>query len=419
MPNLEHTQADSQTADPSDLALLILFGGSPTEHDVSKASGSAIYEAAKNRYGRIELVGITTAGKWVEGSAENTVDNISGAATGNASGNAPAASQALKSVLSLTHKKIKPAKFLAKLKAEHGKNLVVFSALHGPGGEDGTIQSFLDSMQISYVGSGPAACANCINKITAKQILAKNDIAGAPYLAFARKSAADKKNAHKIKFWRKRKGAAESGFLLQLAEGNLLAGEIINEDSQLILKPASLGSSAGITLVNGISELDSAFAAIAHLDTHFLLEPYISGREIECAVLQVPNAGSDAAKPSYIAPLPGEVIPSGPIYSYGEKYETNSAQLKAPAELTEDIASQIRDLAVKSCRVLGVEGLARVDFFYTDSGKILINEINTMPGFTAISMYPRLFQAMGIQLPELLDRLVSLALSRPGADLGV
>jgi len=178
----------------------------------------------------------------------------------------------------------------------------------------------------------------------------------------------------------------------------------------VFVKPARAGSSLGITKVKGPADLEAAIEEARRHDPKVVVEGMITGREIECAVLESPNGRPPATS------LPGEivVVRGHEFYDFEAKYLDESAvQLVCPADLSEEVTHRVREMAARTFEVLGCEGLARVDFFVTDDGEIIVNEINTMPGFTPVSMYPRMWQQTGLSYPELVDRLLRLALSRP------
>jgi len=251
----------------------------------------------------------------------------------------------------------------------------VFPILHGPFGEDGTIQGFLKLADIPFVGSGVLGSAAGMDKDVMKRLLRDAGIPIGKFLTF-------KNHEHSPSF-------AEIEAVLGIP---------------FFVKPANMGSSVGISKVNNESAYASALKDAFLYDTKILMEEFIPGREIECAVL-----GNEEP----IASIPGEVIPSHDFYSYDAKYlDENGAALEIPAKLDDKTAKQIRELAVKVFQVLCCEGLSRVDFFLKKNGEIIVNEINTMPGFTKISMYPKMWEASGISYTELITRLIELAIAR-------
>lgn len=252
---------------------------------------------------------------------------------------------------------------------------VVFPLVHGPTGEDGTIQGLLEMAELPYVGAGVLASALCMDKSAAKEVLQFHRI---PQVR-----------------WRTARVDEISAPFLDDVESSL--------GYPIFVKPANLGSSIGISRAKDRGELAAAVELAARYDDFVLLEEAVVGREIEVAVL-----GNDAPEAS----LPGEIVSSDGFYDYEEKYLNDRAKLLIPAPLSDDETAAVQHAALQAFRALRVEGMARVDFFYDDQGRFLVNEVNTIPGFTPISMYPKLWEASGVPSAELLDRLVALAIER-------
>jgi D-alanine-D-alanine ligase len=252
---------------------------------------------------------------------------------------------------------------------------VVFPILHGPFGEDGTVQGLLKLAGVPFVGSGILGSAVGMDKEMMKRLLREADLPVGRFLVF---------RAHHAN--------------LHFAD---VAGKL---GLPLFVKPANLGSSVGVNKVASEADFRHAVAEAFQYDRKILVEAFIEGREIECSVL-----GNDDP----IASVPGEVIATHDFYSYEAKYiDENGAALEIPAQVSAETARTIQDLAVKVFTTLGCEGLARVDFFLRPDGEVIVNEINTMPGFTSISMYPRLWEASGMPYAALIDRLIQLAIER-------
>jgi D-alanine-D-alanine ligase len=252
----------------------------------------------------------------------------------------------------------------------------VFPALHGPGGEDGTIQGLLECIGIPYVGADVPASAACIDKLVFKDLMAR---AGIPQVAYA--GITDRR-------WR--------------AEPDAVLSELEALALPVFVKPARLGSSVGIAKVSDAAELPAALdAAFAH-DPRVIVEAMASGLAVECSVL----GGEEP-----VTSLPGEIVIESEWYDYEAKYVPGGMDLVVPARISEEATERVRALAVEAFRRVGCWGLARADFF-VDGERVLVNELNTMPGFTATSVYAKLFEASGVPYPELLDRLVALALER-------
>jgi D-alanine-D-alanine ligase len=256
---------------------------------------------------------------------------------------------------------------------------VVFPALHGPMGEDGTVQGMLELAGVPYIGSGVVGSAVAMDKAITKTILAQAGLPQLPWRLVTRKE------------WHQ----DPTGVAAWIAE---------SIGFPCFAKPANLGSSVGISKVKGPEDLHDAMQLAAHHDRRIVVEQGVTGREIEIAVL-------GNAEP--IASVAGEIVPHGEFYDYNAKYVDDTAELVIPARIDGDMLGYMQNLAVDAFQALDLAGLARVDFFIEkDTDKVFINEVNTIPGFTSISMYPMLWEASGVPLPELVERLVQLALER-------
>ncbi len=252
--------------------------------------------------------------------------------------------------------------------------------MHGPNGEDGTIQGLLTLRQIPYVGSGVLGSAVGMDKIAMKTAFARAGLPQVNYLGVSR-----------AQIW---SSPCVFPKLCDQIEETL--------DYPCFVKPANLGSSVGIAKVRSRNELESALDNAASYDRRIVIEEGVIAREVECAVL-----GNDHPKASVI----GEISFTSDFYDYETKYKSGLAQLHIPAKLSNTVAEQIQEMALQAFKAVDAAGLARVDFFYVEAtGEVLINEINTLPGFTATSMYPQLWQATGIDFPQLVDKLITLAL---------
>jgi len=253
---------------------------------------------------------------------------------------------------------------------------VIFPAVHGPYGEDGTLQGLCMMYQVPFVGPGVLSSSMCMDKEVMKRLLEQRGIPGPRYLALHHRP----KNRSDL-------GQVRSTLGLPL-----------------FVKPANLGSSVGVTKVEAIEDLGKALSHAWQFDDKAIVEEFVEGREIECSVL-----GNEEP----IASVPGEIIPKHAFYSYDAKYrDPEGADLKIPADLPQSVSAKVRDLAVRSFIALEGEGMARVDFFVRPDGTVLVNELNTIPGFTNISMYPKLWEASGIPSRELVHRLIQLAIER-------
>jgi D-alanine-D-alanine ligase len=261
---------------------------------------------------------------------------------------------------------------------------VAFPVLHGPFGEDGTVQGLLELLDVPYVGAGVLASSLCMDKIVFKDVLAA---AGVPQVAYA---------AVRERRWRADPGAVR--------------GELASLGFPLFVKPARLGSSVGIAKVGGGDELDDALEAAFGHDPLVIAEAFSPGTEVECAVIGLYEAE---------ASVPGEIVLIGGAewYDYEAKYAEGGVRLQVPARIPGDAVEEVRRLAVETFLRVGCAGLARVDFFVED-GRVLVNELNTLPGMTPTSAFPKLWEAAGVPWPEACDRLVALALERYRAERG-
>ena len=259
---------------------------------------------------------------------------------------------------------------------------VWFPIIHGPNGEDGTIQGLLTLMQTPFVGSGVTGSAVGMDKLAMKDAFAQAGLSQVKYMSVSRSEV-----------W---SNPCVFPKLCDKIEETL--------GYPCFVKPANLGSSVGISKVRSRRELEAALDKAAAFDRRLIVEAGVVAREVECAVL-----GNDQPKASVV----GEITYQSDFYDYETKYTDGKAQLHIPASLTPEISAQIQEMATKAFLAIDCAGLARMDFFYVEAtGEILINEVNTLPGFTSLSMYPQLWAATGIPFPELVDRLIQLALER-------
>ena len=346
-------------ADPR-INLVVIFGGQSAEHDVSCVTAAHVLRAADPSRYRISAVGITRDGDW---------QLAEGATAALAAG-----PEALPARLEVAGPSTSASPVLAEAAA--GGTTVVLPLLHGPMGEDGTVQGMLELAGVPYVGSGVLGSALSMDKAMAKQVLAQCGVPQARYHAL---------REHEI-----RPGTPAA-----------LADEL---GLPAFVKPANMGSSVGVTKAKSVEDLAAAIRVALTYDEWIVVEEAVAGREIEVAVLgnEVPRAS-----------VPGEIVPGHEFYDYEDKYLDDGARLLVPAPLGEHERTEVRRLAVQVFSALRCEGMARIDFFYEEGGRgFLCNEANTIPGFTPISMYPKLWQASGLSYPELIDELVRLALER-------
>ncbi len=352
------------------LSLAVIFGGVSSEHEVSRMSVTSILENLSNERYEVHMVGITKEGRWLlyTGPVE---DILSGAwEQGPVT---PAFLSPDPSVHGLVA--------LRDGKAETIHVDVIFPALHGKNGEDGTIQGLFPLSGIPYVGCDTESSAICMDKAVTHSLL----------------SSADIEQAHYLWFYADRFDAAPDTIK------NKIQARL---DFPVFVKPSSAGSSVGVSKVERFEDLDQAIRKAAREDKKVVVEEGITGQEVEVAVLG--NRDCDAS-------IVGEIGASAQFYDYDDKYINGTSQLYIPARIPQEVSEKIRQTAVRAYRLLGCSGLARVDFFVTaGDNRVILNEINTLPGFTSISMYPKLWMAMGLSSGELLDKLIELALQRAG-----
>ncbi len=347
---------------PTDrVRLVVLFGGQSAEHDVSCVTASHVLAAADPRRYSVQPVGITRHGQWV--FAEDAAEALD---------RGPAA---LPASLAAAGPGVDALPTVAPVGDE---TVVVFPLLHGPMGEDGTVQGMLDLAGVPYVGSGVLGSAVAMDKAMAKQVTGAAGIPQARYRAWRETDLSDR----------------------------ALHAAVDDLGLPLFVKPANMGSSIGITKARSFPELEAGVALALTYDEWVVVEEAISpAREIEVAVL-----GNLEPRAS----VPGEIVPGAEFYDYADKYE-DGAEALIPAALDETERAEVQTLALQAYRALRAEGMARVDFLYEEGGRgFLLNEINTIPGFTPISMYPKLWEASGLPYDQLIDELVRLAVERHG-----
>lgn len=352
------------------LSLAVIFGGVSSEHEVSRMSVTSILENLSNERYEVHMVGITKEGRWLlyTGPVE---DILSG--TWEQGPVTPAFLSPDPSVHGLVA--------LRDGKAETIHVDVIFPALHGKNGEDGTIQGLFQLSGIPYVGCDTESSAICMDKAVTHSLL----------------SSADIEQAHYLWFYADRFDAAPDTIK------NKIQARL---DFPVFVKPSNAGSSVGVSKVERFEDLDQAIRKAAREDKKVVVEEGITGQEVEVAVLG--NRDCDAS-------IVGEIGASAQFYDYDDKYINGTSQLYIPARIPQEVSEKIRQTAVRAYRLLGCSGLARVDFFVTaGDNRVILNEINTLPGFTSISMYPKLWMAMGLSYGELLDKLIELALQRAG-----
>lgn len=348
------------------IRLAVVFGGASSEHEVSLMSATSILQNLSADKYDVTMLGITKDGRWLlfEGDIAQLTDGTWQ--------NADCTTPAVLSPDPTTHGII--------VLRETGTEIIpidcVFPALHGKNGEDGTIQGLFKLSGIPFVGCETLASAVCMDKAVTHTLLSAANIEQAHYLWFY----ADRFTAEPEKI--KNKIVARLRF-------------------PVFVKPANAGSSVGVSKVDTPEGLDEAILKAAHEDGKIVVEEGIVGQEVECAVMG--NRNADAS-------IVGEIGATATFYDYDDKYINGTSQLYIPARLDPEVAEKVKETAVRAYRWLGCSGLSRVDFFVTEGDhRVILNEINTLPGFTSISMYPKLRMAAGISYAQLLDSLVELA----------
>ncbi len=327
----------------------ILFGGRSTEHEISIRSARNVFAGIdKNKFTPV-LIGIDKNGTWLDVAQSKIMLDT---------GKAPKVKQDLMPKIDL--KKID----------------IVFPVLHGTYGEDGTMQGFLKLVGIPYVGPALLGSAMGMDKDITKRILSQAGIRVSGGVVI-KKSEAEKVSFNKIK---KQFGLP------------------------LFVKPSNAGSSVGVSKVKNEKEFHEALNNAFKFDTKVLVEETIVGREIECAVLGNENP---------VTAIPGEIILGEEFFSYNDKYSSASkSSAQIPADLPQKVITQVQKIAIEAYRALELEGMTRVDFFYTPKGELLINEVNTIPGFTTVSMYPKMWEVDGVSFTDLITRLIELAIAQ-------
>ncbi len=356
----------------------VIFGGQSSEHEVSRVSAQSVIENIDKQKYDIVMIGITKEGQWL--TYDGTTEKI-----GSGEWQAIAQQRHLAQKGGLIKAPLETALINSAraILTENGNNPidVVFPVLHGCNGEDGTIQGLFELAQIPYVGCGVLGSALGMDKAYTKVMFEKEGLPQGDYLVFSRKQIFN-----------------EQQEVIQKVEERLTY--------PCFVKPSNAGSSVGVNKAGNREELAKALTIAARNDIRILVEEFIDGREIECAVL-----GNDAP----IASTVGEVVPCKDFYDYEAKYQAgDSSKVMIPAEnLNSETVDKIREYAVRAFKCLDCAGLSRVDFFvHKKTGQIYINEINTLPGFTKISMYPKLWDKSGIAYTELIDKLIELAFER-------
>lgn len=334
------------------MKIALIYGGKSAEHDVSILSAFSVMKAIYYNYYEVQTIYIDKMGSWLRGPIFKQ---------------APTSQDELHLTLA-NAQPITPADIKE-------KNTIIFPVLHGPNGEDGTVQGLFEVLDMPYVGAGVLASACAMDKITAKQLFQQAGIPQLPYVAVAKQ---DYENDKEIIYSR--------------CEGSLIY--------PMFVKPANLGSSVGINQANNREELESALEEAFSYDRRVVVEQGIEARELEVAVL-----GNDEVRTT----LAGEIVKDVDFYTYESKYIDNQVELQIPADVSDELHEKMRHFAEKAYKILNCSGLSRCDFFVTANNDVFLNEINTLPGFTPFSMYPLLWENMGLGYSDLLEELIQLA----------
>lgn len=343
----------------------LLYGGKSAEHEVSLSTARAVTQALNFNEYDVFPIYITHEGEWRKGAQllapVETIEQLQFDNTFN---------QELPNNIS---------SFLPSQQETDENALdVIFPLLHGPNGEDGTVQGLLEVLNLPYIGNGVLASSAGMDKVIMKQLFAIAGLKQVPFVHFIRKE------------WQKN-------------QENLI-GKMEKELTwPVFVKPANLGSSVGISKASTREELIAAVDMALKYDRKIIVEQGIKAREIEMGVL-----GNDSPKCS----VPGEIKPLKDFYDYQAKYKDGNTAMIIPADVTEEVEATLQDNAIKAFKVLDCSGLVRADFFVTDADEVLINEVNTLPGFTPFSMFPLLWQHTGVNYAELIDQLIELAIER-------
>jgi len=345
---------------PKPVRIVLLYGGQSAEHDVSRRSASSVLRAIdRDRYDVVPIA-ITPDGRWLR--SDVTLAQLAEGTDG------------LPEYLDASGTDLAP---LAGIAPTHpDQQVVVLPILHGPRGEDGTVQGLLDLADVAYVGTGVLGSALNMDKATAKVVAQAAGIPVCRWLS-ARDSELDDAFVARV--------GTELGW-------------------PVFVKPSNMGSSVGVSRADDAAALRAALADAARYDEWVVVEEAVDARELEVGVI-----GNEAPRASVV----GEIVPTHDFYDYEDKYVDGAAEMVIPADVPAEVAEQMRNLAVRAYRALRCDGLSRVDFFYEEGGRgLLFNEINTLPGFTKYSMFPLLWEATGLPYSDLIDELVRLALAR-------
>lgn len=350
------------------MKVFLIYGGKSAEHDISILTAHSIVKEIYYNYYEVVPIYIMRSGQWLQGeSLTSPVEHSEFLRLTEGSEKRMAAHE--------TEKSLGVAITPADIKSE---DAVIFPVLHGPNGEDGTVQGLFEVLDMPYVGCGVLASATGMDKIISKQLFQQAGLPQVPYVPVFRFS------------WEQNQEA-----IFMRCEGSLIY--------PMYVKPANMGSSVGISKANNREELATAIEKALQYDHRIIVEQGVEAREIEVAILG--NADVHTS-------VPGEIVKTADFYDYEEKYLKNDVELKIPADISESLVEKLQQYAAEAFRALDGSGLSRCDFFVTSSNEIYLNEVNTMPGFTKFSMYPLLWEYTGLKYSDLVEELIQLALKR-------
>lgn len=340
--------------------ICIIYGGKSAEHDVSILTAQNVINAVDLSKYIIDIIYITNDGDWIKSdqSIDGKIEDIE--------------------QLKLSSESLTPISKLLEASNDGNAYSAVFPLLHGPNGEDGTIQGLFEVLDIPYVGNGVLAASSSMDKLVMKHLFAHRGLPQLPYVSFLKSEY--EKYEHNI---------------VELIQNKL--------EYPVFVKPANLGSSVGISKCTNKEELISGIEEAFQFDRKLVIEQGVDAREIEVAVL-----GNDYPETT----LPGEVIKDVQFYDYKSKYKDGKVKLQIPADIDEETATTLRNMAIEAFKATDCSGLVRADFFLTEDNTIYINETNAMPGFTQYSMYPLLWENMNLSYTELITKLIELAIER-------
>jgi D-alanine-D-alanine ligase len=378
MSDTDQPSPESIDATPRKPTVAIVFGGRSSEHAVSCSTAAGVMRAIDRDVYEVLPIGIAKDGRWVLASGDTGELELSPGHVPEVDGSGAAVLVPL-STTERSFRVLEPGTQPRAL----GEVDVVFPLLHGPFGEDGTIQGLLELADIRYVGSGVLASAVMMDKHYMKVVFAGHGLPVGPYVVITDRD------------WRRDPAASMDA--------------VASLDWPVFVKPARAGSSMGITKVSGPEGLRAAIEFARKHDPKVVVEAGIVGRELECGVLEGRNGAP--VRTSEVGEI--QVLHGHDFYDFDAKYLAEAdVELSCPAKVPDHVADEIRRVAAAAFEAAGCEGLARVDCFYTERGDVILNEINTMPGFTPQSMYPRTWAASGLDYPHLIDELIQLALAR-------